>query len=174
MTPAHPTEKRFEDHIEKHLLASGYCQGKPADYDRELCLIPAEVIAFISATQPQEYEKLEKQYGAQTAANLCERLAKEIAKRGTLDVLRKGIKDRGCTFRLCYFKPVSGMNPQHLALYEQNRFCVVRQLAYSSQNHNALDLALFLNGLPLPHRRTEKLPHRPVRRRGDQTVQARP
>jgi type I restriction enzyme R subunit len=149
MTPAHPTEKRFEEHIEKHLLASGYRQGKPADCDRELCLIPAEVIAFICATQPQEYEKLQKQYGEETAANLCERLSKEIAKRGTLDVLRKGIKDRGCTFRLAYFKPVSGMNPAHLALYEQNRFNVVRQLAYSRQNHNTLDLALFLNGLPL-------------------------
>jgi len=149
MTPAHPTEKRFEDHIEGHLLASGYHKGASPDYDRELCLIPAEVIAFIEATQPQEYEKLQKQYGAQTAANICERLAKEIAKRGTLDVLRKGIKDRGCAFRLGYFKPVSGMNPDHLALYGQNRFTVVRQLAYSSRNHNTLDLALFLNGLPL-------------------------
>jgi len=149
MTPAHPTEKRFEEHIEKQLLASGYHKGQPADYDRELCLIPAEVVAFIEATQAKDYEKLQKQYGAETAANLCERLSKEITKRGTLDVLRKGIRDRGCAFRLCYFKPVSGMNPQHLDLYQQNRFTVVRQLAYSSRNHNSLDLTLFLNGLPL-------------------------
>ncbi len=149
MTPEHPTEKRFEDHIEEHLLASGYRKGLEANYEKGLCLVPSEMIAFIEATQPQEYEKLQKQYGEQTAANLCERLEKEIAKRGTLDVLRKGIKDRGCSFRLSYFKPVSGLNPVHLALYQKNRFTVVRQLHYSSQNNNSLDLVIFLNGLPL-------------------------
>ncbi|NOQ50701.1 MAG: DEAD/DEAH box helicase [Desulfuromonadaceae bacterium] len=149
MTPSHPTEKKFEDHIEAHLLASGYRKGKSGDYDRELCLIPAEVIAFVVATQPTEYEKLQKQYGDATDDNLCRRLAKEIGKRGTLDVLRKGFKDRGCSFRLSYFKPVSGMNPEHLALYRQNRFTVTRQPFYSTQNNNSIDVALFLNGLPL-------------------------
>ncbi|MCK4621317.1 MAG: type I restriction endonuclease subunit R [Desulfuromonadales bacterium] len=149
MTPSHPTEKKFEDHIEAHLLSSGYRKGQSADYDRELCLIPAEVIAFIAATQPTEYEKLQKQYGDATDDNLCRRLAKEIGKRGSLDVLRKGIKDRGCAFRLSYFKPVSGMNPEHLALYRQNRFTVTRQLFYSTRNNNSIDVAFFLNGLPL-------------------------
>jgi type I restriction enzyme R subunit len=107
------------------------------------------VIAFIVATQPNEYEKLQKQYGDATDDNLCRRLAKEIGKRGTLDVLRKGFKDRGCSFRLSYFKPVSGMNPEHLALYRQNRFTITRQLFYSTRNNNSLDVALFLNGLPL-------------------------
>lgn len=149
MTPAHPTEKKFEDHIEAQLLASGYRKGQSDNYDRERCLIPAEVIAFIAATQPQAYEQLQQQYGEATDDNLCRRLAKEIGKRGTLDVLRKGFKDRGCTFRLAYFRPVSGMNPEHLALYQQNRFTITRQLFYSTQNKNSLDVALFLNGLPL-------------------------
>ncbi|MCK4691875.1 MAG: type I restriction endonuclease subunit R, partial [Desulfuromonadales bacterium] len=135
--------------IEAHLLASSYRKGQSADYDRELCLIPAEVIAFVNATQPTEYEKLQKQYGDATDENLCRRLAKEIGKRGSLDVLRKGIKDRGCAFRLSYFKPVSGMNPEHLALYRQNRFTVTRQLFYGTRNNNSIDVALFLNGLPL-------------------------
>ncbi len=149
MTPAHPTEKKFEVHIEAHLLASGYIKGQSADYDRELCLIPTEVIAFISATQPNAYEQLQMQYGGATDDNLCRRLAKEIGKRGTLDVLRKGFKDRGCSFKLAYFKPVSGMNPDHLALYQQNRFTITRQLFYSTLNNNSLDVALFFNGLPL-------------------------
>jgi type I restriction enzyme R subunit len=42
------------------------------------------------------------------------------------------------------------MNPEHEALYRENRFCVVRQLKYSSRDvKNALDIAIFLNGLPL-------------------------
>jgi type I restriction enzyme R subunit len=152
MPPAHPTEKRFEDHIEQHLLASGYRQGKPADYDKTLCLIPNEITAFIQATQPETWQKLEQQYendSAQAARRLCERIQSEIDRKGTLQVLRKGIETRGCKFKLAYFRPSSGMNPDHLAKYQQNRFVIVRQLQYSQKNTNELDLTLFLNGLPL-------------------------
>ena len=143
------TEKDFEDHIEAHLLASDYRQRVTDDYDKELCLIPAEVVAFIQATQPKEYEKLEQQYGAETGAKLCYRLSREVHKRGTLDVLRKGIKDRGAKFQLAYFKPSSGMNPEHQQLYENNRFSVLRQLKYSQKNENSIDMGIFLNGLPI-------------------------
>ena len=50
MSPAHPTEKKFEDHIEQHLLKTGYQKAKPEDYDRDLCLIPTEVVAFVRDT----------------------------------------------------------------------------------------------------------------------------
>ena len=66
-----------------------------------------------------------------------------------LDVLRKGVKDRGCEFKLTYFRPSSGMNPDHQRLYAQNRFSLIRQLHYSQRNEKSLDMALFLNGLPL-------------------------
>jgi|TARA_Y100000310_G_C20692887_1_gene823515 type I restriction enzyme R subunit len=41
------TEQDFEEHIEEHLLNSGYVKGDSALYDKNLCLIPSEVIAFI-------------------------------------------------------------------------------------------------------------------------------
>ena len=66
-----------------------------------------------------------------------------------LDVLRKGVKDLGCNFRLTYFHPSSGMNPDHQRLHALNRFTLVRQLKYSGRNEKSLDMALFLNGLPL-------------------------
>ena len=139
----------FEEHIEAHLLKSGYHQRTPEEYDKSLCLIPVEVVGFIQATQPKEFEKLEKQYGADTAQKLIERVAREVGKYGVLDVLRKGITDRGAKFKLAYFKPSSGMNPEHQTLYQGNRFSVVRQLKYSTRNENAIDMALFLNGLPI-------------------------
>jgi len=139
----------FEEHIEAHLLKSGYHSRTPEEYDKSLCLIPAEVVGFIQATQPKEFEKLEKQYGADTAQKLVERVAREVGKYGVLDVLRKGITDRGAKFKLAYFKPSSGMNPEHQTLYQSNRFSVVRQLKYSQKNENAIDTALFLNGLPI-------------------------
>ncbi len=149
MTPQTYKEQDFEEHIEQHLLTSGYHKRHPEDYDKDLCLIPDEAIQFIQSTQAKEYEKLQRQYGADTANKLCYRLAQEIRNKGTLHVLRKGIKDRGAMFRLAYYKPASGMNPEHLRLYAQNRFSVVRQLKYSNKSESSLDLVIFLNGLPV-------------------------
>lgn len=142
-------EMNFEEHIESHLLNSGYRKRTPEEYDKALCLIPDEVIKFIQATQPKEFEKLEKQYGAETSPKLLDRIAREVGKYGVLYVLRKGVADRGAKFKLAYFKPSSGMNPEHQTLYQGNRFSVVRQLKYSQKNENSIDTALFLNGLPI-------------------------
>ncbi len=142
-------EQNFEEHIAEHLISSGYGNGVSDDYDRDLCLVKADVLKFISETQPKEYEKLQKQYGSSTEEKLFYRLTNEIHSRGTLDVLRKGIKDRGASIKLAFFKPSSGMNPEHLTLYKKNIFKVVRQLHYSKNNENSLDMGIFINGLPI-------------------------
>ena len=142
-------EQDFEDHIEAHLLGSGYFKRDPTDYDKDLCLIPEEVVQFIQDTQPKEYEKLEGQYGGSTPEKLCKRVADEIGRYGTLHVLRKGIKDRGARSKLMIRRPSSGLNPEHHILYQKNRFSVVRQVKYSRRNENSLDMVLFLNGIPL-------------------------
>ena len=97
----------------------------------------------------EEYQRLERQYEEDTPVKLLNRVSKEIERRGVLDVLRKGVRDRGCYFDLTYFRPSSGMNPDHRRLYAQNRFSLVRQLKYSQRNEKSVDMALFLNGLPL-------------------------
>ena len=142
-------EKDFEEHIEENLLNSGYHKLLPENYDKDLCLITEEVLQFIKSSQPKEYEKLERQYGSDTENKLCYRLSREITRKGTLQILRKGIKDRGAKFYLAYFKPSSGMNPEHQRLYSENRFSVVRQLKYSKRNENSLDITIFLNGIPI-------------------------
>ena len=70
MSPKY-TEQDFEEHIEEHLLASGYHTQPPEAYDKALCLIPDEVIHFIQGTQAKEYERLVKQYGANTAPKIA-------------------------------------------------------------------------------------------------------
>jgi type I restriction enzyme, R subunit len=149
MAPVNYREQNFEEHIENHLLNSGYVKRMPADYDRELCLIPEETLDFIKLTQPKAYERLEKQYGAETSQKLVARIARQVSQYGVLHILRKGVKDRGEKFRLAFFKPASGMNPEHQKLYQANRFSVVRQLKYSKRTENSIDVVLFLNGLPI-------------------------
>lgn len=107
------------------------------------------VLDFIYATQPKEWEKLKQQHGADVKHRFLKRLASEIAKRGTLDVLRKGIKDSGCKFQLAYFRPATGLNETIQKLYEANQFSVIRQLRFSEKGEFSIDMVLFLNGLPI-------------------------
>lgn len=148
MAPSYK-EIDFETHIEDSLLASGYHKRLPEDFDCNLCLIPEEILLFLRTTQPKSLKLLEIQYGALTEQKLLDRISREISKRGALDVLRNGVVDRGAKFKLAYFKPASGMNPEHQVLYKNNRFSVVRQLKYSTRNENAIDMVLFLNGIPI-------------------------
>ena len=50
---------------------------------------------------------------------------------------------------MAQFAPASAMNPDITARYNANRLRVVRQLRYSKTNQNSIDLALFLNGIPV-------------------------
>jgi type I restriction enzyme, R subunit len=127
----------------------GYRKRRPEDYDKELCLDPGMVIDFILATQPKVWERLKQHHGSEVKERFLKRLASEITRRGTLDVLRNGIKDSGCSFKLAYFRPASGLNEELQRLHAANLFTVVRQLHYSQKTEQSLDLVLFLNGIPI-------------------------
>ncbi len=127
----------------------GYHRRRPEDYDRALCLLPRDAVDFVLATQPKEWKKLEQHHGTAVREQFLKRLASEIERRGALDVLRGGLKDSGCKFRLAYFRPASGLNEETRRLHAANLFSAVRQLRYSAKNENSLDLVLFLNGVPI-------------------------
>ena len=144
-----PNEERFEKHIENSLILHGFKPLLYTEYDRVQCLIEEELIKFIKSTQKETYEKLTLQFDSSTDKQICKVLNDQISKRGLIDVLRKGISTRGCSFDLVYFKPKSGLNPEHKEKYNQNSFVTVRQLHYSNKNENSIDMVLFLNGIPL-------------------------
>lgn len=149
MNDSSPTEKRFEEHIEGHLETAGYATAHFSEYDRNLCLIRHQVIGFIRATQPEEWGRLQEMHGADTENKILFRISSEISRRGIVDVLRNRVVDRGVYLNLCYFEPKSDLNPDHRKLCQSNRFTVIRQLHYSNKNENSIDMALFLNGLPV-------------------------
>jgi len=122
---------------------------RPDDYDRTRCLVPDDVFKFLYATQPKEWDRFQKQLGTEAKDRLLNRLASEIERRGTLEVLRKGIKSDGVPFHLAYFRPSSGLNAEIQKLYEANVFSAARQLKFSPKTEQSLDLVLFLNGLPI-------------------------
>ena len=146
-------EVNFETEICEHLAAHGwlYADGDAAHYDRARALFPADVLAWVQDTQPNAWATLEKNHGPQAAAVLLDRLRTSLNQRGTLDVLRHGIELLGLRqpLTLAQFKPALAINPDLLTRYAANRLRIVRQLRYSLHNENALDLGLFLNGLPV-------------------------
>ena len=130
-------------------LPGGYLKRAQDNYERALCLIPNDLVDFAIATQPKEWAKLKEHHGDEVRERFVRRVSQEISRRGTLDVLRKGIKDSGCKFQLAFFRPHSGLNEELRRLYEANLFTVVRQLHYSQANENSLDFGVFLNGIPI-------------------------
>src|SRR5258706_813837 len=143
----------FENEICGHLAAHGwlYGEGDAALYDRARAIFPADLLAWVKATQPTAWEILAKNHGVSAEGVLLDRIRKQLDDRGTLDVLRHGVELIGLRqpITLTQFKPALAMNADILARYAANRLRVVRQVRYSSVNENCLDLVLFLNGLPV-------------------------
>ncbi len=127
----------------------GWVCGDPDDYDRNFCVDLAQLEAFLSNTQSEVAKKLALHEDSPTRRKFLARLQGEISKRGTICVLRDGIKHGQHGVELFYGTPSAG-NEKARAHYEANRFSVTRQLRYSQdQAGPALDLALFINGLPV-------------------------
>lgn len=143
-------ESGFETHIEKFLVEErGYLKRSPHEqYDKALAMDTELVMRFITETQPQEWEKLAEHHGDMLKEKFFRRLDEEISARGLLDVLRNGLKDNGCMFRLAYFQPTSSRNPEIEMLFTANILSVTRQLKYSAAQESSIDMVLFLNGLP--------------------------
>ena len=137
----------------------GWSPGNYHDYDREYCVDLAQFSAFLHATQPEVAEAVGI-VGATgrsplpgqanpTRRRFLARLQGEISKRGTIDVLRHGIKHEAHDLDLFYGTP-SAENPEAQERFKQNRFTVTRQLRYSrDETQRALDIGLFINGLPV-------------------------
>lgn len=152
------TERDFETAIEAGLTGGGgYATRVATDYDEALALFPKDVSGFLKDSQPTRWGQLEALLGEKTEATVLDSLAKELEIKGTLHVLRHGFKCYGKTFRMAFFRPNSGMNPDAAALYGANRLTITRQVAFASVLKRAdgknrrciIDVTLSLNGLPV-------------------------
>ena len=127
----------------------GWIPGDFHHYDREHCVDLPQLAAFLRETQPDEAESLSLSEDGPTRRRFLARLQGEISKRGTIDVLRNGIKTGPLHLRLFYGTP-SPDNEDAKERFRQNRFTVTRQLRYSkSETQRALDIVLFISGLPI-------------------------
>lgn len=144
------SEKAFQNHIISHLTCTGYRRRDTSNFDKTSCLDLALTLNFILETQEKEWKKYQKVYGSNAESKFLFRLVNEIRNKGTINVLRNGFKDTGCKFELFYPRPNNKKNPDLFDKYEKNIFSVVDELEYQEREMgNRLDLAIFINGMPI-------------------------
>jgi type I restriction enzyme R subunit len=148
-TTAHQ-EKYFEAYIVSKLVAQGWLVGDTSKYNIENALYPDDLVDWLKNTQPAKWDKLVKDHKDKAAAVLMERLVKELARVGTITVLRKGIKIAGCgDIETSEAAPEDRRNADVIQRYKANRLRVVPQLQYHPSRKLAIDLVLFINGIPV-------------------------
>ena len=148
--PTKTNEESFESLIEASLINKAkYRKGESQHYNKEYCLDTFELFRFLEETQADTLAEYKKRRGENYKILLCKRIYQQIQQKGIIKVLRKGISDQELKFFVLYKIPSSNKNPQSIKLYQQNRYSVTRQLYYSDKNRNSLDMAIFINGLPL-------------------------
>jgi len=144
------TEKGLEALIVESLVDDAkYVAGNSKDYDREHAVDWPKLLDFLKATQPAVVTALELDADSPKRTKFLARLTGEIARRGVVDVLRKGVNDGPVHVDLFYGTPHPD-NAQAVERFALNVFSVTRQLRYSrDETMNALDCAIFINGLPV-------------------------
>jgi type I restriction enzyme R subunit len=101
----------------------------------------AQLLAFLQATQPKAVDTLELAADGIKRTQFLHRLQGEITKRGVVDVLRKGVSHGPVHVDLYKLLPTPG-NAAAADAFGKNIFSVTRQVRYSNDSGNELDLAI--------------------------------
>jgi len=84
---------------------NGYEEGNNTDYNKEYAIDETRLFRFLEDTQPEQLEKLKIHQSAQKKHEFLNRLQGELAKRGVIDVLRKGVKIYPADLIMFYLTP---------------------------------------------------------------------
>ena len=145
------SEHGLESLIVSHMTseAGGWIEGQPHEYEREYAVDLIQLTEFLTATQDSLVEAFDLKNDSPSRRKFLARLQGEITRRGVIDVLRHGVKDGKHEVDLFFGTPTPG-NTKAEERFAANRFVVTRQLRYSrDETRLALDLGLFINGLPI-------------------------
>ena len=143
-------EINFEDTVFDYLTTSPlYTARKSQNFNLDYLLDLELLETFIRTTQPTTWKKLERQFPENTIQAVAKEYAKLRDKRGILNLIREGFTLQGANIQLIFFKPSSNLNPDHFQQYQNNQFSITRQIRYSQQNQNELDLVITINGIPI-------------------------
>ena len=131
------------------LTEVGWVEGDRTEWDVDLALFPARVVAFLQSAQPGLWAEMAALHGSELEQQIIAALARELDKKGTLDVLRHGFKFYGRTHRLAWLKPAHSLNPEAVVQFASNELTVTRQVRCHPGETATVDLVMALNGVPV-------------------------
>lgn len=143
------SERGLESLIFGAMTGAGWIAGEAKDYNGEYAVDLAQLRSFLDDSQKSLIEAFDLDNDSPVRQKFLARLQGEITKRGTIDVLRHGLKHGPHNLDLFYGTPTPG-NAKAEERFTSNRFSVTRQLRYSrAGTEQSLDLCVFINGLPI-------------------------
>ena len=145
-------EKQFEIDIEAYLTSKegGWKRSTDQDYRNAEAIDVDTLCTFIENTQKLAWTQFVKRCGNVDPKNKFLKIVEDaIQTDGFVNILRHGFRYRGIEFKVCYFKPESGLNQLAETRYSQNICHCVRQWHYSVSNNNSVDMMLAVNGIPV-------------------------
>lgn len=143
-------ETHFEAYVVQKLVGKGWLLGKSDAYDKDYALYPEDLVGWLKDTQPAKWDKLVALNGDKATKVLMTRLEQALEKHGMVQVLRRGFDIAGCGhIDVSEAAPEDKRNQDVQHRYDSNRLRVVPQLKYHPAHEYAIDLCLFLNGLPV-------------------------
>lgn len=168
MKIAETDERAFEKHIEftligstreereeagntdvdaQHPASDKYYWGLPKDMDKKTAIDSRRLWSFLHSTQQSV---LDEYKGPNMEVTVQKLIAKAIETQGIIDVIRKGVDVYNIHLQLFYPKPSAADSAESHRLYALNQFSLTRQQTFSiAHPGQELDLALFINGIPL-------------------------
>lgn len=93
---------------DERALYGGYVQGASQDFDRGYAVDRAKLLDFLRATQAEIVQQLGLGEDGPRRSKFLARLQGEVARRGVIDVLRKGVSHLSAHVDLFYGTPTPG------------------------------------------------------------------
>ena len=175
MSHAQLMEREFEENLCDELAKRGWMyedHGKPTGWDVGVAMVPDDVLHWLSAQYPDEFEKaipgdLVDSQRVDAERKLVDHITKELAKvtrmdpttghpvGGLLGVLRKGFTYAQIGRPAARFGPMMAVPPANPNLTEvveaaaAVRLRVLRQVRFDTTTNESIDVVLLANGLPV-------------------------
>ncbi len=148
ITPKALNEQSFQRLIKDYLVTqNGYVESFNSNYDVHYAIDTEMLFSFLEKTQEKSTNKLKEIYKTNYRSKVLANLDRELSTRGSIDVIKHGIKDYGVKLQLAYFQPPTNLNPDQFILFKQNILSVTEELAFDGGKE--IDLVIFLNGIPI-------------------------
>ena len=146
------TETPFEEYIVSKIAESGdwIVSDNDDGFEPDTALIPSDFIEYLTATSPDKVEKLKKNFGTNWEQVIIQALVKSLDANGTIGTIRNGFQMAGYqTIECSGHFPDDPRLPRLNVLYDNNILRVMRQVHYQTAGNKSLDLAFFINGIPV-------------------------